>query len=222
MVFPANWQLATTRSASRALHILFCALFGATLILLLMVLKFGVLGRPALIFWKSPSPDTKFFLVVSAPYIVSMFLLLIPNFYTRALAFGMACVTAAVFTYWEGLFLALLLIAMVFESSPSMRLLFLIPLSSTVRIFSPICPPLRTARARLIPTNYKRLAKPTAPLAFTVSCLPTPARSSSPAPIDPPLPRIRCFPSVPDVLPQPHSAFKGSEYWLSADFRSSR
>jgi hypothetical protein len=121
MVFPANWQLATTRSASRALHILFCALFGATLILLLMVLKFGVLGRPALIFWKSPSPDTKFFLVVSAPYIVSMFLLLIPNFYTRALAFGMACVTAAVFTYWEGLFLALLLIAMVFESSPSMR-----------------------------------------------------------------------------------------------------
>jgi len=121
MALPANWQPATTRSVSRALPTLFCALFGATLILLFMLLKFSVLGRPALIFWKSPSPDTKFFLVVSAPYILSMFLLLIPNSYARALASGMACVTAAVFTYWEGLFFALLLIAMVFESSPSMR-----------------------------------------------------------------------------------------------------
>jgi len=123
MALPANWQPAPppAHSVSRALPTLFWALFGATLALFLILMRFGALRPPALIFWKPSSPGTKFFLVVSAPYVLALFLLLIPNSYARALASGIAGVTAAVFVYWEGLFFALLLIALIFESSPSMR-----------------------------------------------------------------------------------------------------
>jgi hypothetical protein len=94
---------------------------GATLMLLFVLLKFDLLGPSAMIFWKSSRPGEKFFLAVGAPYALAMLLLLIPNSYLRALASGIAGVTAVVFIFWEGIALALLLIAMIFESSPSMR-----------------------------------------------------------------------------------------------------
>src|SRR4029077_10266128 len=122
MALPSNWlPAAPRRSAPRALPILFFTLFGATATVFYLLLRVGTLRPPALIFWKSSNPDTRFFLVVSAPYLLSILLPFIPNSCTRPLASGIACPTAAVFTYWEVLLLADLLITLIFEGSPSMR-----------------------------------------------------------------------------------------------------
>jgi hypothetical protein len=110
-----------SQSASRALPILFCALAVSIAMLLLVLLKFDVLGAPAMIFWKSSRPGERFFLAVGAPYSLAMLLLLIPNTHARAFASGIASVAAGVFIFWEGVFFIVLLIAMIFESSPSMR-----------------------------------------------------------------------------------------------------
>lgn len=123
MALPANWQAANSPPASRfwliLIGTLICSLFLATFTLYLIIIKSGFLIQ-----WKVVSPEVKHFLDflgVGAPYLISMALLLIPNSYTRALASGIASVTAVIFLYWEGLLFAAALLGMFFEQSPAMR-----------------------------------------------------------------------------------------------------
>lgn len=104
-----------------ALPILFLALIAAIWTLFQLLVGIKVLRPPAVIFNQVPSPEWKFFLLVSAPYLISLFFILIPNVYTRNFSCGLSAIAALVLIYWEVLFFAMLLIALPFESSPSMR-----------------------------------------------------------------------------------------------------
>jgi hypothetical protein len=124
---PANWQpltppISPTRKATRiALPILFLALIAATWTLFQLLVGMKVVRPPALIFNNALSPEWKFFWLVAAPYLLSLLFLAAPNTYTRNFSCGIAGVTAAVLIYWEGLFFAVLLIALLFEGNSSMR-----------------------------------------------------------------------------------------------------
>lgn len=79
-----------------------------------------VLRPPALIFNEAHRPELNFFGLVATPYLLAILFLAIPSTYTRNFSCGIAGVTAVVLIYWEGLFFAVLLIALLFDS-PSTR-----------------------------------------------------------------------------------------------------